>query len=333
MSINHLGNRLQKSTGTTDKVAAQRFHDQIKADLWKQQKLGERPQRLWEEAVVRWLQESQHKRSLKEDQRHLRWLDTYFRGCKLSEITRDKVEHVSKIKEAQNVTPATINRLLATIRSILRKAEREWEWIERAPVIRMRKEDNKRIRWLTAQQAQCLLQTLPPHLADMAAFTLATGLRRSNVTQLQWSEVDLTQHHAWVRPDQAKGKKAIPVPLNADAMAILRKRLGKHPQFVFTYKNEPINQCSTKAWRKALQRAGIENFRWHDLRHTWASWHIQSGSSLHELQQLGGWRSYDMVLRYAHLEGRQLKQAAERVHVTNLLQSGFSRGGDEFATL
>jgi len=72
-----------------------------------------------------------------------------------------------------------------------------------------------------------------------------------------------------------------------------------------------------------LKRAGIENFRW-DLRHTWASWHVQNGTSLQELQQLGGWTSFEMVLRYAHLSSDHLKEAAERVNVTNSLQRAFN---------
>jgi len=70
-----------------------------------------------------------------------------------------------------------------------------------------------------------------------------------------------------------------------------------------------------------LERAGIRNFRWHDLRHTWASWHVQNGTSLQELQQLGGWTSFEMVLRYAHLSSDHLKSAAERVKVTKWLHS------------
>jgi integrase len=79
---------------------------------------------------------------------------------------------------------------------------------------------------------------------------------------------DLVKRHALIHPDQAKAKKAIPVPLNATAIAVIRKQLGKHQQFVFTYQFKRIIQCNTKAWKKALKRAGIEHFRWHDLRHT-----------------------------------------------------------------
>ena len=73
-------------------------------------------------------------------------------------------------------------------------------------------------------------------------------------------------------------------------------------------------------FRKALKDCKIVNFRWHDLRHTWASWHIQSGTSLQELQQLGGWSSFVMVLRYAHLSSEHLTNAARRIDDTILSQ-------------
>jgi integrase len=114
---------------------------------------------------------------------------------------------------------------------------------------------------------------LPEHLADMVCFSLETGLRRNNVTSLQWSQVDLARRMAWIHPDQAKSRKAIPVPLSSVAVAVMRKQIGKHQVNVFSYKGKPVYQVNTKAWHKALVRVGIENFRWHDLRHTWASWH------------------------------------------------------------
>lgn len=300
---------------------ARRVHDKIKADIWNGRFLELKPKHIWMEAVTRWLTESQHKKSLSDDKTHLRWLDPYLKNYYLSQITRDVLDEVANKKFKEGVTPATVNRMLEVVRAILRKAEREWEWIEKAPIIRMRQEDTKRIRWLTKEDAARLIQELPPHLADLALFSLVTGLRKSNVTNLQWSDVDLIKKHALIHPDQAKTKKAIPVPLNDTAINILRKQSGKHTKFVFTYCGSRIIQCNTKAWKKALNRAGIENFRWHDLRHTWASWHVQNGTSLQELQQLGGWSSFEMVLRYAHLSSDHLREAAARVNVTFSLQS------------
>lgn len=285
----------------------------IKAEVWKEDFLDQKPEKLWMEGVVRWLQESQHKRSLSDDKAHLRWLSPYLKNFTLNKINRDLLSQLAEKKLQEGVKPATVNRMLEVVRAILRKAEREWEWIDRAPAIRMLKEDSRRIRWLTQEEASRLIQELPLHLADLALFSLATGLRQSNVTGLQWRDVDLIKKHALIHPDQAKAKKAIPVPLNEIAIEVIRKQMGKHLQYVFTYQGKRIKQCNTKAWQNALKRAGIENFRWHDLRHTWASWHVQNGTSLQELQQLGGWSSFDMVLRYAHLSSNHLKVAAERV--------------------
>jgi integrase len=97
---------------------------------------------------------------------------------------------------------------------------------------------------------------------------LTTGLRKCNVTGLQWTQVDLVRQLAWIHPDQAKARKAIAVPLNAEAVLIVRRQTGKHPTHVFCYLGKVVNQVNTKAWVTALKRAGIEDFRWHDLRHT-----------------------------------------------------------------
>jgi integrase len=181
--------------------------------------------------------------------------------------------------------------------------------------IATRKVAKQRIRYLTAEEWERLDAELPPHLQPMARFAIATGLRQSNVTQLKWDQVDMDRRVAWIHPDEAKAEKAIGVPLSDMAITVLQgqkilrdneialaKEEGRKydPAFVFTYKRKPIAKIKT-AWTKALARAEIEHFRWHDLRHTWASWHVMSGTPLEVLKELGGWSDYKMVLRYAHL--------------------------------
>lgn len=285
--------------------------------MWRGFTLKEKPDHNWNDAVIRWCEESQHKKSLRCDKANFKWLDAYLNSSPLKLITRDIIEKIALHKEKEGASPATVNRVLALIRAILRKAEREWEWIERAPNIRMRKEDNKRIRWITAQEAVRLKNELPKHLADAMEFALQTGLRESNITRLEWSEVDFDRCHAFIPASKSKSGKAIAVPLNSTAMDVIKRQIGKHLIFVFSYKGRPIQRFNTKAWRNALRRADISDFRWHDLRHTWASWHVQNATSLQELQQLGGWASFEMVLRYAHLSSGHLKRAAERISVTN----------------
>lgn len=307
------GERVRQSAETGSKAEATEFHDRLKAEAWRQQKLGEAPRRSWNDAVVRWCKEQSHKATAEEDKAKLRWLDHHLGGKELDTINRDMIERISQAKLDDGCSNATVNRTLALVRSILRKCVREWQWLDRTPTVRMLKEPTRRIRYLTHPEADRLLAELPQHLRDMAAFSLASGLRAANVTGLRWSAVDLDRRLAWVHPDEAKARRAIPVPLNGDAVAILQKQIGKHREVVFTFKGEPIEQVSTAAWYKALGRAGIENFRWHDLRHTWASWHIQGGTPLNVLQELGGWASYSMVQRYAHLAADHLAPWAERL--------------------
>jgi integrase len=85
-------------------------------------------------------------------------------------------------------------------------------------------------------------------------------------------------------------------------LAVLRRQVGRHPTRVFTFRGQEIANVNTKAWKAALKRAGIEDFRWHDLRHTFATWHRQAGTPTHELQRLGGWKTGAMVERYAQLK-------------------------------
>lgn len=111
--------------------------------------------------------------------------------------------------------------------------------------------------------------------------------------------------------------ETIAIPLSSRAVAILKDRQGQHDERVFTVLRPqhkqavPFSDANGAAFKEAAKRAGIPWLRWHDLRHTWASWHIQAGTPPHVLQELGGWRSYDMVRRCGHLTVDHLRQFAE----------------------
>jgi integrase len=253
----------------------------------------------WEDAEARWLVEKAGKASLHSDKFIFGWLRPHVSGKELHSMDRAFVDAIKMRKIASGVKPATVNRTLALVRSVLRAAC-DWEWIDGVPKIRLLAEPKRRVRYLLKSEAESLLSELPPHLAHMAAFSLATGLRKGNVLGLQWTQVDLLRRIAWIHPDQSKSRVAIGVPLNDDALRVLSLQVGLHPVFVFTYDRNPVHQTTTAAWYKALKRCGISDFRWHDLRHTWASWHVQGGTPLHALRELGGWESDSMVRRYAH---------------------------------
>jgi integrase len=317
------GERVRRSTETGNRAQAQELHDKLKSEVWRLQKLGDRPRRLWQDAAVRWLREQSHKASLEDDKEKLRWLDRYLANRELESINRALIDAITEAKRADGCSNGTVNRTLALIRAILRKCARDWEWLDRAPAVRLLKEPTRRIRFLNRHQARALLRELPPHLRDMANFTLATGLRAANVTGLTWEQVELSRKLAWIHPDQAKARKAIAVPLNDTAMQVVREQRGKHPTRVFTYKGRPVKQVNKRAWYNALKRSGIEDFRWHDLRHTWASWHVQGGTPLFALQELAGWETEKMVRRYAHMAAEHLAVYAGNTesHGTNTAQA------------
>lgn len=275
----------------------------------------------WCDAVDRWLAEKADKASLHSDKCIFRWLEPFLSGYDINDINRSVVDAITKKKRATGVKNGTVNRTLALLRSVLIRACVDWEWVDAIPKVRLLKEPDRRVRYLTHAEASALLNELPEHLSHMVAFSLATGLRKGNVIGLCWSQVDLVRRVAWIHPDQSKTRKAIVVPLNDDAMRVLTLQRGRHAVRVFTYNSEPVIAATTAAWYKALKRCGIDDFRWHDLRHTWASWHVQRGTPLHVLQELGGWQSAQMVRRYAHFSAGHLA-----VHAANLPMLMTARG-------
>ncbi|MET0118958.1 MAG: site-specific integrase [Sedimenticola sp.] len=349
------GKRIRVSTQTSDKVAAQEFHDRLKAQYWRESKLGDKPAKSWQETVCRHIAELPNKdNSFKLE--HLRILDEYLKNKMLNEIDEALISEIKinrlqqkdkryKYGDAPTVSRTTVNHTLVVLKAVL-NAAKKWGWIDRVPTIEklaVNKEDIERIVWLTHEEADRLINELPIHLERMVRFSLLTGLRESNVYGLKWEWVNKENKLAWIPPGSSKNEKAIQVPLNGEAIQLLEELQGDHPVYVFTYRGNPVKSINTVAWRKALDRAGIRpyfvvgkkklssrkqhyptkplheysqpTFREHDLRHTWASWHVQAGTPLAVLQQLGGWSSYQMVLRYAHLSPNHVAQFADSISI------------------
>ncbi len=308
------GKVVQKSTGTADKVKAQEFHDRLKTSLWEQERLGVKPRYSWQQAAGRWIEESSHKATHHQDVAKLKWLHSILGDLMLDVITLDVI---ARIKEARlkEVGKSTTNRYLALVRAILKRAVDEWDWLDKSPKVKLFKEPEGRIRFITPEQVERLLHELPIHQRDPVLLALLTGQRQANIIKLEWAQVNLVSDKPcfWINAAQSKNRTAINVPLNREALAVLQRQLGKHPVRVFTYAGKPIANANTLAWRSALKRAGIEDFRWHDLRHTWASWHRMRGTPTHELQQLGGWKTGAMVERYAHQASDHLANSAARL--------------------
>jgi integrase len=179
------GERVRRSADTSNKLDAQELHDRLKADSWRVERLGERRQYTWDEAAAKWLEETSHKRTHHDDVLKLRWLKQHLGGKLLTSVTRDVVATIGARKRSQ-ASAATANRHLALVRVILREACDEWEWLEKAPKVKLYKEPKRRVRWITPDQARTLLAELQEHQRDMVLFALATGLRPGNVTGLRW---------------------------------------------------------------------------------------------------------------------------------------------------
>ena len=296
------GLRVTRSSGTADRTQAQEWAARLAADIWRQRRLGEKPRVTWGAAVLQWLREhGESRRSIEDMKDRLRFLSQHLEHAALQDITPDRVDAILSDRGA----PGTRNRYVAEASKILNYARRQG-WIDAAPALRRYKETPGDPRWLTSEQASALIGELPEHLADMARFALATGLRESNVRLLRWRQVDTVRAAAWVLSSQSKNGRALSVPLNADALEVLAQRRGEHAVYVFTYlhrdeKRWPVWNCSSHAWYKAVARAGLKGLRWHDLRHTWATWHLMAGTPPQVLQALGGWSSQSMVARYAHV--------------------------------
>lgn len=197
---------------------------------------------------------------------------------------------------------------MALVRMLLRKAHRDWGWIDTPAVVPMFRLETQEPRFLTRAQFAKLKQKLPEHLALVAEFSVETGLRMRNVTGLLWSQVDLRRKLVVIPASRAKAGETIAVPLSATAQRILKGQRGRHDTRVFTFiqgaRTGPrvgFDDANGATFKAAAAAAGIPWLRWHDLRHTWASWHVQAGTPLHVVQALGGWKSLAMVQRYAHL--------------------------------
>ncbi|WP_368647320.1 tyrosine-type recombinase/integrase [Castellaniella ginsengisoli] len=312
------GQRVRHSAGTPDKKQAQEYHDRLKAQLWRQSKLGEQPDRTYDEAAIRFLAACEGQSDYDSKARYIEYWRQYLGRLAISQITTDDIlgnlptHKTHKHKEPTPLKPATKNRYLATIRTMLNMCA-TWGWIIKAPHLPAMKGPKRRIRWITHEQAQRLIAAIPQQwLKDACILGFATGMRVDVLYGLEWPQINLRNRSAWIEGDQAKSGRARAIPLKADALAVLERRQRKDG-YVLARNGKRINDGDDRMFAKACADAGIENFRFHDIRHTWASWHAQAGTPLLVLQKLGGWETLDMVMKYAHLAPSHLEAHAGAV--------------------
>lgn len=296
VDIRNGGRRIRRSTGTGDRQEAQRIHDELAARAWKIRSHG----KYFSDALLAWYTAKPRKPSA---QRALKQIRSDYPDRPLGQVTEESIGAIFGAK-----SPGTYNKIASIFRAALNIAQAKG-WIAASPKIVRRAEPTVEPRYLTAKEWKALRAELPEHLAPMADFAIATGLRWANVAGLTWDRVSLPRKLAWIPASTAKAGKTINVPLSAAALRALRAIPGARDGPVFRYRGAPIGSPKT-AWNKAAIRAGVPWCRWHDLRHTWASWHAMAGTPLDVLQKLGGWETRQMVERYAHLAPSYVAQFA-----------------------
>ncbi|MGU7816428.1 tyrosine-type recombinase/integrase [Burkholderia sp. AW49-1] len=294
--------------------------------MWRQDKLGETPDRVFEEAAVRFLKLCEGQRDYAGKLRHVAYWREQFAGRTVRTITADEIfdalptHRVINGKPARPLAAGTRNRYVNTIRRMLNLCV-EWEWIDRVPKLARFEEPDVRIRWETPEVIATMINALRlPWMRDAAIVAVATGMRESELFGLRVSQIDLVRRNAWITHAEAKSKRARSVPLNQDAIGILERRVRTATDLVFTrdYTRgdgppKLIKQIDKRDFARACKAAGMLDFNWHDLRHTWASWHVQRGTPLMVLKELGGWETIAMVQKYAHLAPSHLAQHANTV--------------------
>lgn len=243
--------------------------------------------------------------------------------------------------------PVTINRDLSDLKAMLTRAV-QWKYLKAHPLTDVKPDRLDRravVRYLSVPEAKALqarldgrdvelhearasanawraargyellpaLPHFPDHLHPIVLLALHTGLRRGELFNLRWTDVDLTAKRLTVQGTTAKTGQTRHVPLNAEAVRVLTLWSPMPSGLVFPAddtRETPLTDVKT-AWLKLLKDAGIKGFRFHDLRHTFASRLVQAGVDLNIVRELLGHTSMTMTLRYAHLRPQQAADAVE----------------------
>jgi len=205
---------------------------------------------------------------------------------------------------------ASVNRVTACLSHLFSKAV-EWEKIEQNPFSRGKsliiKENNQRTRFLTEDEVTNLLDECPKYIRNIAECALNTGMRKGEILPLKWDQI----RNGFIYLRETKTKEPRQIPINDDLEAMfkgIRKEQHLRSDHIFLHEGKPIKTIRV-AFIGALRRADIEDFSFHDLRHTFASQVIMKGGSLKDVQELLGHKTMAMTLRYAHLTQEHKKAA------------------------
>ncbi len=253
--------------------------------------------RTFDELMERYLAEHASKKS---QPRHYRGyannLTAFFGGRTLADITPKLIVEYKNRRYAAGLKPASINRELANMKKAFNLAVREWEWCRENPVSRvsMERENNNRDRWLNVEEEARLLQACAPWLHDLVIFALHTGMRMAEILELTWQGADLSRRTVMVFRSK-NGERRI-IPINETVLSVLRQKSKIRPlKTDLVFYSQAFTPMEAghlrRSFRLALSKAKIENFHFHDLRHTFATRLVQAGVDMYKVQRLLGHKS------------------------------------------
>lgn len=238
-------------------------------------------------------------------------------------------------KEPRMRAPATVLRYMALLSHSFNVAVKEWEWLPASPMARVKKPkvSNARVRYLNADELDRLrvaaVQSANRFLAPAIEMAVCTGMRQGELMNLRWRDIQFTadDQGALVLLEQTKNGDRRGVPLTGSGLAAVLTLRAEHARthggkvdsatLLFpglTKPDKPTKPIELRsAWHTALKAANIENFRWHDLRHTTASFMAMEGATAPEIAEVLGHRDLQMVKRYAHLSKAHISKVLERM--------------------
>jgi len=329
MRFSYKGRQIKKSTKTEDKKLAQRIFDKVKGEIaegkWFEKLPGD--DKTFKEMMEKYLDEYASKKiSEKSFRGYAKKPISYLGDYLLAEVTPKIINEYKTRRRNDGIGPASLNRELATMKKAFNLAIKEWEWMKDNPVskVSMEEENNKRDRWLTVEEEGRLLRVCSPWLKELVIFALNTGMRLGEIISLEWKAVDLFRRTVTVFKSKNKKPRTIPVNNTIFEMLKGKAKVKSISGLIFhsaTHTKLHITSVD-HAFKKAVKRAKIEDFHFHDLRHTFATRVVQSGKDLYQVQKLLGHESPSMTQRYAHHYPESLRDAVDVLDKisTNLAQ-------------
>ena len=251
-----------------------------------------------------------NKKSWITDFYNLKLLKSYFADNYLYQITPKHIEEF-KAQRIKEVSAATVNRELAILKTALSKAV-EWGKIEDNPAknIKFLKENNKRLRYLEKEEIRRLIDNCPKRIKAIVIVAINTGMRRGEILKLKWHDIDFKQNIIHVL-DTKNGESREAYMNTTVRKALIGTLKHLDSPYIFSKKDGKRLKDIRKPFFTALKKASIIDFRFHDLRHTFASQLIMAGIDLKTVQELMGHRDIRMTLRYSHLSADHKRRAVE----------------------